>query len=175
MKNTTVVRRLFLKFFVFAWMLMIFLWLSWSSAKRSLAECKQNYTLAKGPGNSRNSRLICGLVWIWDPKNVKKQWCYYVFVQKSWKSNGFIVFSLTNGEKASVLLCFRSSMLKKALVLLCFRSNMLKQHWFHCVFARTCWKKHWFACVFAQTCWKGICFTVFSLNNVEHTLCFKGK
>ena len=61
---------------------------------------------------------------------------------------GFIVFSLKNGEKP--------------LVLLCFRWNMLKNNWFYCVFA--------------QTCWKTIGLTVFSLKNVEKPLvllCFR--
>ena len=39
---------------------------------------------------------------------------------------GFTVFSLHNVEKA--------------LVLLCFRSKMLKKHWFYCVFAQKGWK-----------------------------------
>ena len=70
---------------------------------------------------------------------------------KTWKTNGFTVFSLKN--------------VKKSLVLLCFRSNMLENHWFYCVFAHKCsktigfivfsWlvrsktlKNHWFYSVF---------------------------
>ena len=86
---------------------------------------------------------------------------------KTWKSIGFTVFSLKIVEKALVLQCFGSKLLKKhwfynvlapkcwksigftvfslqnvekALVLQCFGSKMLKKHWFYCVFAPKCWK-----------------------------------
>ena len=48
---------------------------------------------------------------------------------------------------------FSLKSIEKALVLLCFRSKMLKNHWFYCVFV--------------QTCWKTIGFIVFSFANVS--------
>ena len=44
-------------------------------------------------------------------KILKNQWFYYVFAQKCWKTNGFIMFSLKNIEKSLVLWCFRSKMM----------------------------------------------------------------
>ena len=70
---------------------------------------------------------------------------------KTWKKNiGFIVVSLKNSEKAMVLLCFRSKVLKK----------------------------QWFYYVFAQRLWKRTGFIVFSLKHVEKALvlpCFRSK
>ena len=53
---------------------------------------------------------------------------------------------------------------EKALVLLCFRSRMLKKQWFYLVFDRKCWKS--------------IGFTLFSIENCEKAmvlLCFRSK
>ena len=60
----------------------------------------------------------------------QKHWLYSVFagnVEKAvvlqyQKSNGLIMCSLKNVEKA--------------MVLLCFRSNMLKYQWFYCAFCK---------------------------------------
>ena len=62
------------------------------------------------------------------------------------KSVGFTVLSLKHADKALVLLCCRSNMLKHALGLLCFRSNMLKNHWFYMRRGRKKLKHHWFYC-----------------------------
>ena len=58
------------------------------------------------------------------------------------KTIGFTVFSLQHVEKAMVLLCFRSTLLKK----------------------------QWLYCVFAQKSWKSMGFTVFSLKSIEQAL-----
>ena len=90
---------------------------------------------------------------------------------------------------------------EKALVLFCFRSKMLKNHWFYYVFAQKCWKttgftvfsldnvkkplvllcfrskvlkKHWFYCVFAQKGWKTIGFIV-KMQKSEKTIGFTVK
>ena len=47
---------------------------------------------------------------------------------------------------------------EKALVLMCLRSKVLKNHWFYCVVAQKSERNHWFYCVFAQKCWKTIGF-----------------
>ena len=71
----------------------------------------QTHTRTAGTQDSLRPRLSK------DPQNGKKHWFYSVFAQQCWTSIGFILFSLKNVEKA--------------LVLLCFRSNMLKNHWYY--------------------------------------------
>ena len=59
---------------------------------------------------------------------------------------------------------FSFKKVEKALVLQCFRSNMLKKHWFYCVFA--------------QKGSKSSGFTMFSLKELKKTvvvLCFHSK
>ena len=75
------------------------------------------------------------------------RWFYCVFAPKCWKSIGFTVFSLQNVEKAMVLLCFRSKMLKN----------------------------QWFYCGFDQKWWNTIGFTMFSLKHIEKTIGFTVK
>ena len=107
--------------------------------------------------NSRNSGLIEGLVWIWNPMwwiplrpRLVKDPMWRILLRshlvlgpygglvwartlKTWKSIGFTVFSLKIVEK------------------------------------------HWFYSVLAPKCWKNIGFTVFSLQNVEKALVLQTK
>ena len=54
---------------------------------------------------------------------------------------------------------FSLKSIEKALVLLCFRSKVLKKHWFYCVFAQKGWKTIGFI-VKMQKSEKTIGFTV---------------